>query len=746
MDAERFDRFVRGLSLASRRRLLGRVIAALEGLAGPATGGEAARKPKRRRRGSEARKGRGRNDNPRRGAAGQNGGLAAEARRKKKKKNKKGRPATVAGGGPRKVLVFLSGICSASGDDLFDGLRRKLTRDYGYRDGEDFLSFSYVGGEATCRGWTQFSYEPSAPAAFRIVDSVTRLHLMLASYLDLHPEARFVLVGHSLGGVVAFDEIANARRMESDTDDVLDHLEAVITIDSPLHGAALAQLEVLVPNWASCLAGGQAIEDLADRDRDTFATEQEIVRTAAVAADKGIALVTMGNRLDCVFDAKDVCDLPVHTGKIETQWVRFPPAIAVERSYKAGFSSCLIPPGGCIDARHKAFLQVAEGIALVAVQVGKQLAGATRTNTPCGDDCVDAETDPENCAACGRRCPEGAVCVGGGCRCPAGRTLCAAADACVDTTTEREHCGGCGRYCAPPGTCKAGKCLRPQGSGYEHVATWGSLGDADGQFKGPAGIAVDEAGTVYVVDGINHRIQTFSADGAFLGKWDSLGEGESDYWGPEAVAVDGAGNVYVTFLHGGAHAFTADWVRLATFGPSADGDGVLLLPRGVAVDAAGNVYVSDWDRHLVTKFASNGAFVTAWGSHGQLSGQFVRPYGVAVDAVGNVYVADSENHRVQKFAGDGSFITKWGSAGQGNGQFHTPIGVAVDAAGAVYVADLGNSRVQKFAIDGAFLTTFRSGGRLGGWPLFLAVDRAGNVYVTDSLNNQVQKFRPVGVG
>jgi hypothetical protein len=43
--------------------------------------------------------------------------------------------------------------------------------------------------------------------------------------------------------------------------------------------------------------------------------------------------------------------------------------------------------------------------------------------TPCSLRCVNLRTDPLHCGACGRTCPEGAVCTDGACvggMCPRG--------------------------------------------------------------------------------------------------------------------------------------------------------------------------------------------------------------------------------------------------------------------------------------------------------------------------------------
>ena len=54
----------------------------------------------------------------------------------------------------------------------------------------------------------------------------------------------------------------------------------------------------------------------------------------------------------------------------------------------------------------------------------------------------------------------------------------------------------------------------------EVLATWGSSGSGDGQFRDPTSVAVDPTtNKVYVADPINSRIQVFDSTGTFLSKW-----------------------------------------------------------------------------------------------------------------------------------------------------------------------------------------------------------------------------------
>jgi len=240
-----------------------------------------------------------------------------------------------------------------------------------------------------------------------------------------------------------------------------------------------------------------------------------------------------------------------------------------------------------------------------------------------------------------------------------------------------------------------------RGAPYRLVARWGSDGPNDGEFSGPAGLAFDPAGNVYVAEYNNCRIQKLAPDGHFIRKWGSRGDGRGQFAGPS----------------------------------------------GVAVDAHGYVYVADNRNDRVQKFTPEGAFVRQWGGHGKGPGQFDAPCGLAVDPRGDVWVADSNNDRVEKFGADGVYIGQLGSSGDGDGQLDGPSGVAADAAGAVYVADDGNGRVEKFGPAGRYLAQW-SGEDAGDGALAslagITVGRDGNVYVADPKSMCLDEFSPDG--
>ena len=335
---------------------------------------------------------------------------------------------------------------------------------------------------------------------------------------------------------------------------------------------------------------------------------------------------------------------------------------------------------------------------------------------------------------------------------------------------------------------------------YQFVTKWGYRGFTDGLFKGPASIAVDGAGDVYVVDNGNHRVQKFDEAGNFITKWGQFGAGDGMFQYPHAIAIGHDGAVFVIDARGLVQTFTSTGTFVSKW---ESGAGNLSYPaEGLAVDRAGYVYVGDTYSDRVLKFTPTGSLVTSWGTYGWGDGQMVRPHDIAVGSDGTVFVLDTNNLRIQtfttdgtyvsqwstwdvggnyqylygiavdgtgnvyvtgdceqvlKFTSTGTFVTTWGSRGTGDGQFEVPLGIAVSSTGTVYVADTQNHRIQAFSRQGVTPTlpeSYRDDliwGALGTGdgqfndPCGVAVDHGGNVYVPDIGNHRVQKFASNGI-
>ena len=100
------------------------------------------------------------------------------------------------------------------------------------------------------------------------------------------------------------------------------------------------------------------------------------------------------------------------------------------------------------------------------------------------------------------------------------------------------------------------------------LATWGSEGSGDGQFKGVSSVAVDPINSkVYVADPINSRIQVFDSNGRFLTKWAVPEWGK--LLGLEDLAIDPkVGRLYASSAHMNAvFIFDLNGTRLGSLMP-----------------------------------------------------------------------------------------------------------------------------------------------------------------------------------
>jgi sugar lactone lactonase YvrE len=235
-------------------------------------------------------------------------------------------------------------------------------------------------------------------------------------------------------------------------------------------------------------------------------------------------------------------------------------------------------------------------------------------------------------------------------------------------------------------------------------------------YSSPSSVAVDITNNIYIADFANNQIRKIATTGAVTTFAGTTSSGNvnatgtlAKFNGPASVAVDAAGNVYVAdFNNHAIRKVTAAGVVTTLAGGAGagnvDGTGTAAKfngPRSVAVDLTGNVYVADANNNKIRKVSAAGVVTTLAGSGaiGNVDGNgaaatFFHPAGVAVDANGNVYVADTDNNLVRKITPAGAVTSVAGSGYLALiTPFNAPASVAVDAAGTnIYVASsLGNT-------------------------------------------------------
>jgi hypothetical protein len=119
---------------------------------------------------------------------------------------------------------------------------------------------------------------------------------MLRAYKEEHPKAHFALVGHSLGGYLAFLE--GAREAQRPEDERLD-IDVVVTLDSPLKGVSADKKAIidLIPCDKTYQAGAEIVAQGLDAG-----IEAQRASEATAMAEAGIRLGTFGNAWDCLWN------------------------------------------------------------------------------------------------------------------------------------------------------------------------------------------------------------------------------------------------------------------------------------------------------------------------------------------------------------------------------------------------------------------------------------------------------------
>lgn len=227
--------------------------------------------------------------------------------------------------------------------------------------------------------------------------------------------------------------------------------------------------------------------------------------------------------------------------------------------------------------------------------------------------------------------------------------------------------GSDGRIVVTDNTTPLAKAFLADGS---EVALKPAARDPGERSSFPFGVAVDEAGDVYVSDLIRKEVLVYRA-GSLV---------PSPFAGPEwGERVPGAlfardGRLYVADIRNQQIVVIdiAEERRLSVIGTGqGDGPTEMRYPNGVWVDATGVVYVSDTNNDRIQRFAADGRPLPSWPG-------FRNPRGIAGDSNGRIYVANTLAHEILILGNEGETVSRVVRAGSREIGFPTGLAVAGD--------------------------------------------------------------------
>lgn len=313
----------------------------------------------------------------------------------------------------------------------------------------------------------------------------------------------------------------------------------------------------------------------------------------------------------------------------------------------------------------------------------------------------------------------------------------------------------------------------------------------------PNGVAVDEAGNVYIADSNNHRIRVVSTNGVITtiaGNGNTIYSGDggaatnASLYYPRDVILDRFGGLFIADSSNGrirqVHP-NGIITTVAGGGTGGRGDGGaatnarFIYPWGIALDNSSNLFIADMTDNRIRKVDESGIITTAAGNGNYgysgdngvgangagLTAVLYRPEGVAFDASDNLFIADSMNYRIREVSPDGKALTVAGKGASGfsgdggaatNANMALAKSVAIDAFHNLLIADTQNNRIRKVDANG-IITTIAGGGTGGlgdggaatnaalSGPVGLALDAAGDLLFADSDHNLIRRVDGDGI-
>jgi sugar lactone lactonase YvrE len=297
----------------------------------------------------------------------------------------------------------------------------------------------------------------------------------------------------------------------------------------------------------------------------------------------------------------------------------------------------------------------------------------------------------------------------------------------------------------------------------------------------PSAVAIDNAGNIYVADNTNGRIRKVNAAGIIS---TIAGNGGPTYNGdngpavlaalesPVGVAVDNAGNVFVADQQNSrirkidAAGIIHTVAGTGTSGFSGDGGAAIYArinaPNDVAVDLEGNLYIADFNNHrirkvdtagIITTIAGTGAAGPAGDGGAATDASLNYPAGVKVDASGNVYIADYENNKVRVVNTAGIITTVAGTgvrgfSGDGGlasaAKLYWPTGVALDASNQLFIADAKNYRIRKVSTPESVGSVAGKGNGLRVYPNPASDNITVEIEANSVIGNSVRLYNVAG--
>ncbi|MBI5576054.1 MAG: hypothetical protein HY896_06780 [Deltaproteobacteria bacterium] len=217
---------------------------------------------------------------------------------------------------------------------------------------------------------------------------------------------------------------------------------------------------------------------------------------------------------------------------------------------------------------------------------------------------------------------------------------------------------------------------------------------ADAGLVTPYGVALDNAGRIYVSEVRTGLLKIFSPGGAISDEID-LAHAAGRKVSPGRITLGRDDRVYVADLDGN------EILLLSSRGDFIRSMGKFDYLQKAGRESGGRIVGVSAQGKAVQLFDDGGKLLRSFGDHGDKSDRNMSfPTGFASDAKGRLWIADPFQHRLKVFSAEGEFLFNFGRLEETteSGGFFFPVDLCFGEKGELFVLEKGAERVQVFQV------------------------------------------------
>ncbi|MGA1867023.1 MAG: NHL repeat-containing protein [bacterium] len=155
---------------------------------------------------------------------------------------------------------------------------------------------------------------------------------------------------------------------------------------------------------------------------------------------------------------------------------------------------------------------------------------------------------------------------------------------------------------------------------------------------------------LYSADACNHKISVYSPDGKLVESFGRMGATLGEFSGPANIAFDGEGSMYIVDPGNfRIQSLTSTHTPRFGFGESGVREGRFIRPYGIVVGKEGSIIVSDFVKADIQVFNTDGSFRNVLGKGTVFGSVFKQPLGIALSKDNKLYIVDGEQRRIYVF-------------------------------------------------------------------------------------------------